>query len=443
MAHSQGRHQDAYTPEGLVEGINSANGSLQDLVHEASGSLHVHTSTFSRIVAQVERETSRADARADDNDRMRADLEQLKIRCLALEEGAHGSSEPAGHVDDAAPERPRLDSTTCVLEALAHELVAPLQTVVESVDSLASSSLNSGQKKTLARSSTSLRILRTMLDTALDLPAILTGELDLAVELVDLGQVVDDVIGMLAPIAAEKGLTLSGQFDPAVPQRVAGDGRRLRQVLQLVLMQAIRFSELEEIVVRITVEDTSTTDQLVQFGVQNAGKGISLERLQAILGRADLAPGAASAPNREVHIGLLAVKRIAGLMGGTFNARGLGPSGFALEFSAVLGEPSTIGAERREVKGRILQQMLQSNLGPVIDLSAGGARILTRRVPKRAVDLWLFENDGSLQLKAKAVWSKPAGNQTHEVGLRFVKLNDDTARAVRKIANQHGLLKVA
>ena len=97
-----------------------------------------------------------------------------------------------------------------------------------------------------------------------------------------------------------------------------------------------------------------------------------------------------------------------------------------------LSESSQRSAElerRRDV--RLRQESLQSNLGPVIDLSRSGVRVRCRRRLRGTVDLTLFSRTGPhLEVKARVVWSKRLGFRKHVAGLEFIDPSPTFAREV-------------
>jgi hypothetical protein len=74
------------------------------------------------------------------------------------------------------------------------------------------------------------------------------------------------------------------------------------------------------------------------------------------------------------------------------------------------------------------QASLESSLGPVLDLSAGGMRIIAKRELKGVVDVSLNGGGIDQTVRARVIWTKKISFRVYEVGLAFVD-----AREVRQL----------
>ncbi len=97
----------------------------------------------------------------------------------------------------------------------------------------------------------------------------------------------------------------------------------------------------------------------------------------------------------------------------------------------VVGRPRK---ERRK-SGRLRNgETLACNLGSVIDLSAGGTRVLRNRKLTGKLDATLWDADRLLHLRAEVIWCKRLGFRKYEVGLEFRHLTLDDVRALSDLA---------
>lgn len=91
-------------------------------------------------------------------------------------------------------------------------------------------------------------------------------------------------------------------------------------------------------------------------------------------------------------------------------------------------------ASERRRYARIKQSSLNSSLGPVVDLSRGGLRVISTRRLRGSVDIVLFNRSGPhLELKALVIWSQRIGFRKHLTGLEFVDPPPDVTRQLTKI----------
>ena len=86
--------------------------------------------------------------------------------------------------------------------------------------------------------------------------------------------------------------------------------------------------------------------------------------------------------------------------------------------------------------GRIPQEQLASSLGPVLDLSSGGMRVLTTRPPRpeERLTVRLLSGAVCLDLACHVAWWRRLGFRRHEVGLTFLDVNEDVARMLSRIS---------
>src|SRR5258708_25686434 len=93
----------------------------------------------------------------------------------------------------------------------------------------------------------------------------------------DLVRAVEGVAGFLAEKAQSKGLDLNCIFRPGVPERVAGDAGRLRQILTNLVGNAVKFTESGEVAVTVSAARVEDGGTLLHFAVTDTGIGVSAE----------------------------------------------------------------------------------------------------------------------------------------------------------------------
>lgn len=80
---------------------------------------------------------------------------------------------------------------------------------------------------------------------------------------------------------------------------------------------------------------------------------------------------------------------------------------------------------------------LACSRGKVLDLSAGGLRLLSRRKLKGLVGMALWDVNGGLKLYAEVVWSRRLGFRRHEIGMRFVDVTPELAADLTTLATEN------
>lgn len=75
-----------------------------------------------------------------------------------------------------------------------------------------------------------------------------------------------------------------------------------------------------------------------------------------------------------------------------------------------------------------------SNVGEILDLSAGGMRVLARRVPAKAVKVRIEGYKLPGMLVAEVAWTKRLSMFKREVGFRFLAISPEVAQVLTSIA---------
>ena len=154
------------------------------------------------------------------------------------------------------------------------------------------------------------RHLLALIDDILDLSRIESGRIDSAPERVVVGEIVDDCLRLVQPLAAQRGIAIF--VDIAEESAVQADRRRLRQVLMNLLSNAIKYNVDGG---RVEVWAGATASGRVRVAVRDTGCGIPWQR-QGELFQPFNRLGAESGPVEGTGIGLVIARRLVEHMGG-------------------------------------------------------------------------------------------------------------------------------
>lgn len=95
-------------------------------------------------------------------------------------------------------------------------------------------------------------------------------------------------------------------------------------------------------------------------------------------------------------------------------------------------QPKNAGTRRRH--GRLPQETLVSNVGDVLDISAGGMRVISSSAPKEYAQIQIEGYTLPGTLSAQVAWTKKRGFRKREVGYRFIDVTPKMAQALTAIA---------
>lgn len=225
---------------------------------------------------------------------------------------------------------------TMFLATMSHEIRTPLFGILGTLEMLGLTAVDQRQQQYLdTMQQSSATLLRTINDT-LDLSSIEAGHLALESSAFNPVELLDSVIISYAARAESKDLRIYAVVDVDTPAAVLGDATRIRQILNNLVSNAIKFAESGQVVVRLHVDRPGTDTATLSFQVADTGVGIAPEHhahlfepyYRADTGQAHAVPG--------TGLGLAICHRLSVLMGGSLSATSEPGLGTSISFSIVL-----------------------------------------------------------------------------------------------------------
>jgi Signal transduction histidine kinase len=307
-------------------------------------------------------------------------LHQLTAR-RRIETALHASSRAAVEASKAKAD---------FLANMSHELRTPMTGVMGMADLLMGTRLDDEQSRMLSTIRASAKTLLTVLNDVLDFSKVEAGQMELEHIDFDLREVTKDAVRLLTPSAAEKGLRLATDIDPACPRWVKGDPSRLQQVLFNLIGNAIKFTDGGGVTVSLRPRDGGES---IAFAVSDTGIGIAPEAMARLFTPFTQADVSTTRRYGGTGLGLAISKRLVTLMGGDITAESTPGQGSTFGFALALPpgqEPDTTQAEAQcrsrrplrvllaednPVNQELVERMLE-RMGHVVTLAEHGAQAL-------------------------------------------------------------------
>ena len=204
------------------------------------------------------------------------------------------------------------------LATMSHEIRTPMNGVLGALALVDGPNLDEEQRQLLDVANRSGKALLQIIDDILDLSKLEAGKAEVEPVDFELRAVMRDCVDLLEPTAGGRGLILTREVAPAVPDRVRADLRRIRQVLVNLVGNALKFTQRGGVAVRVGLEGEAVPGNpfFLRFEVADTGIGIP-EDVQPTLFRR-FTQGDSSTTRRFGGTGLgLAISReLVTLMGG-------------------------------------------------------------------------------------------------------------------------------
>jgi CheY-like chemotaxis protein len=311
-------------------------------------------------------------------------IEQL-CRALAEQRGAREKAES----ENAA--KSELLATVC------HEVRTPLGAIISMADLLLGTQLDARQRQYAETLQQSGRSLLAILNEILDHSKLEAGRVELDEAAFDCIALMRSVSAELDARAREKGL--ASRFDCAdgFPAELKGDPIRLRQILNNLIDNAIKFTERGSVRVRAGYGEDGD-DVMLRFEVADTGIGMSQEQIARLSESYSQTDSSVAIKYSGTGLGLSIARRLARLMGGDLGCESTARAGSMLWFTVRLHLVQARPADTAPAKPRAGGGPLQGHVLVVEDnhvsqmlietyLEQFGLRYTVAKNGQQAIDL--------------------------------------------------------
>jgi signal transduction histidine kinase/FixJ family two-component response regulator len=288
---------------------------------------------------------------AHDSRRVAQEESQRQTRLLIEEIAAHEETDrelqKAKEIAEAANQ-----AKSRYLTGISHELRTPLNAVLGYAQLLEhDESIPASRRDSIAVIRRSGEHLADLIEGLLDISKIEAGRLDLHRDEVRIRTMLDQLVYMFRLQAAASGIEFEFVRETAIPECVATDEKRLRQILINLLSNAIKYTERGKVTLKVKYRN-----QVAEFSVSDTGVGIAAEDMERIFRPFERVrkPGVPAVSG--TGLGLTITKLLTEIMGGDLRVTSEPGNGSTFTVTMMLAsihKPSALPATERTITGYV------------------------------------------------------------------------------------------
>ncbi|MFN8531750.1 MAG: ATP-binding protein [Anaerolineae bacterium] len=227
------------------------------------------------------------------------------------------------------------------LANVSHELRTPLNAIIGFSDMLLagmSGPLNDKQLHKMQRLRDNGSRLLTLINDLLDLTRIESGRLEVMEKPFSVRDLSGRMSAQMESIATQSGLKLETIIDPAIPQSILGDEKRVEQVYTNLVSNAIKFTKEGSVTINI---EANVPEKVWTLAVTDTGIGIPPHAVNIIFEEFRQLDGTYSRAYKGSGLGLAITRNLVRMMGGKIAVKSELGKGSTFTVTLPLATPET------------------------------------------------------------------------------------------------------